>query len=185
MQKIESGTLKGRRLMALPKGVDGLRPTAARVRGAIYDRLQHEVRGARVLDLFAGSGAMAIEALSRGAAFATLVEAHPRVVRHLHAQLQALDLRDVTRVLKGEAAAVLQGAPEPYDLVIVDPPFATPDVFAPLAHDLAAGWLADNAVVVCERERVRGKSPSVTWPEGLTLEATRVYGQAVVEFLRR
>jgi 16S rRNA (guanine966-N2)-methyltransferase len=185
VQRIEAGSLKGRRLMGLPRGVDGLRPTAARVRGAIFDRLRDHVHGARVLDLFAGSGAMSIEALSRGAAFATLVEVHPTVVRHLHAQLQTLGLGGATRVVKADAADVLRGPPEAYDLVIIDPPFATPEVFAPLCHDLVDGWLADNALVVCERERVRGKSPPVAWPDGLTLEATRVYGPAVVEFLRR
>jgi 16S rRNA (guanine966-N2)-methyltransferase len=171
-------------LLALPKGVDGLRPTSARVRGAIFDRLGTEVVGAHVLDLFAGSGAMAIEALSRGAASATLVDADRRVVRHLHTQLRALDLGAVTDVVCADAAHALAGSPRPYDLVVIDPPFAMPDVFAPLCEALTGGWLAPNAVVVCERERVRGKSPFVRWPDTLVVEASRVYGQAVVEFLR-
>jgi 16S rRNA (guanine966-N2)-methyltransferase len=184
MQRIESGRLRGRRLLALPRGVAGLRPTAARVRGAIFDRLGSEVEGARVLDLFAGSGAMAIEALSRGAASATLVDSDRRVVRHLHSQLAALDLGAVTEVVRADAAQALSARPRPYDIVVVDPPFATPDVFEPLCAALTRGWLAPKAVVVCERERVRGKSPPVRWPDTLTVEASRIYGQAVVEFLR-
>jgi 16S rRNA (guanine966-N2)-methyltransferase len=186
VQRIESGRLRGRRLLALPKGVAGLRPTAARVRGAIFDRLGTEIVGARVLDLFAGSGAMAIEALSRGAAAATLVETDRRVVRHLHAQLAALDLGAFTEVLHADAQRFLamEGRRRPYDLVVIDPPFATPDVLPPLCEALGRGWLAPEAVVVCERERVRGKSPLVRWPDTLTVEAERIYGQAVVEYLR-
>jgi 16S rRNA (guanine966-N2)-methyltransferase len=184
VQRIESGRLGGRRLLALPRGIDGLRPTAARVRGAIFDRLGDEVVDARVLDLFAGSGAMAIEALSRGAATATLVDADRRVVRHLHTQLRALQLEGMTEVVCADAAHALAGRPRPYDLVVIDPPFATPDVFAPLAQALTNGWLSPGAVVVCERERVRGKSPPVRWPDSLEIEASRIYGQAVVEFLR-
>jgi 16S rRNA (guanine966-N2)-methyltransferase len=184
VQRIESGRLGGRRLLALPKGIDGLRPTAARVRGAIFDRLQREVIGARVLDLFAGSGAMAIEALSRGAASATLVDADRRVAKHLHAQLRALALERVAEIVCGDAVDALAGRPRPYDLVVIDPPFARPDVFAPLTEALTRGWLSPHAVVVCERERVRGKSPPVRWPDSLEVEASRIYGQAVVEFLR-
>jgi 16S rRNA (guanine966-N2)-methyltransferase len=171
--------------MPLPKGVAGLRPTAARVRSAIFDRLGAEVTHARVLDLFAGSGALAFEALSRGAAHATLVELDPRVVRHLRRQTRALDLDAEVEIVQAEAASHLRRAiPRPHDLVLVDPPFSQPAVFGPIAHALLRGWLAAGAVVVCERELVRGKSASIPWPEALALEAERTYGQAVVEFLR-
>lgn len=186
MQKIEAGSLRGRRLKPLPRGVQGLRPTSARVRGAICDRLQGELRGARVLDLFAGSGALSIEALSRGAARACLVERDPRVVRHLVAQLADLGLQEQTQVVRADALQFTANPPpEPYDLVFIDPPFATPEVCEPLGVALVAGWLASGAVVVCERERIRGKSLPVAWPEELTLEVTKTYGQAEVEFLRR
>lgn len=184
VQRIEAGKLRGRRLMALPKGVSGLRPTGARVRGAIFDRLGQQVHGARVLDLFAGSGALSLEAISRGAASATLVEPHRAVVRHLQAQVRALDLGAQVEIVATTAQAHLRTAPRPYDLVLVDPPFANPEVFEPVAEALLQGWLAPDAVVVCERERIRGKSQPVAWPAGLEIEASRVYGQAVVEFLR-
>ncbi|MCA9709571.1 MAG: 16S rRNA (guanine(966)-N(2))-methyltransferase RsmD [Myxococcales bacterium] len=187
MQRIEAGYLRGRSLLTLPRGVPGLRPTGARVRGAIFDTLRDAVEGARVLDLFAGSGALAIEALSRGAREVTLLEIDPRVVRHLRRQLAALGLEDRSNVVRTDARAWLHagcGARAPYDLVFVDPPFAMPEVFGPLAQDLCErGWLGPGAWVVCERERSRGKSPVVDWPPALTLERSRDYGQARLELL--
>lgn len=184
MQRIESGRLGGRYLLRLPKGVPGLRPTAARVRGAIFDRIGAEVRGARVLDLFGGSGAMSVEAISRGADRATVVELSGKVVRHLRAQADALGIAEHLQVVKSDAVKFLQHGPSAYDLVIIDPPFATPEVVDAIAEGLVQGWLAEEAIVVCERELVRGKSRDVAWPESLELEATKHYGQAVVEFLR-
>lgn len=185
MQRIESGRLRGRRLLSLPKGVGGLRPTAARVRGAIFDRLGTRVLDARVLDLFAGSGALSFEALSRGARRTTLVDIVPRVIRHCRSQAEALGVEDRVDTVRADALKFLRTeAPTPFDLVLVDPPFATPDVFEPIAQALTRGWLAPMGWVVCERERVRGKSPPVAWPSELKLQVARNYGQAVVEFLQ-
>ena len=185
MQRVVAGALRGRKLMTVPSGVPGLRPTAARVREAIFGRIASEVEGARVLDLFAGSGALSIEALSRGAASATLFELDGRVVKHLAQQLDALALRDRTEVRRGDALALLGRGAQQHDLVFVDPPFATPEVFAPIvAALLEHGWLADAALVVCERERIRGAAPPVAYPSGVDLEATRIYGQVIVEYLR-
>jgi len=186
MQRIESGRLRGRRLHPLPKGVDGLRPTAARVRGAIFDRLAPALAGARVLDLFAGSGALSFEAISRGASHATLIELDGRVVRHLRAEAVALGVTEQVNVVQGDAAAVLRrrASASPYDLVLIDPPFARPDIIDVLVSALAPHWLAPDAIVVCERERVRGQSVLVHWPACFELEVTRIYGQAEVEFRR-
>lgn len=184
MQRVESGTLGGRHLLRLPNGVPGLRPTSARVRGAVFDRLRDDVPGARVLDLFAGSGAMSIEAISRGAERATVVELSGKVVRHLQAQADALGVAEKIRVVKADAVKFLQHGAQPYDLVIIDPPFAKPEVVDAIAQTLPDGWLAPGAIVVCELELVRGKSRDVEWPATLELEATKHYGQAEVEFLR-
>ena len=170
--------------MSLPRGVSGLRPTAARIRGAIFDRLAGAIEGAQVLDLFAGSGALSFEALSRGAERATLVEVDARVVRHLKTQTEALGLRERIAIVRADAIRFLRTTePRPYDLVLVDPPFATPEVFEPIAQALVRGWLAADASVVCERELVRGQHPVVAWPPGLELRLARTYGQALVEFL--
>jgi 16S rRNA (guanine966-N2)-methyltransferase len=184
MQRISAGALRGRKLMSLPEGVAGLRPTGAKVREAIFDRLGPSIVDARVLDLYAGSGALAIEALSRGAASATLIERDPRVVRHLTAQLAALGIAAKATITRGEAERVLAGPARAHDLVFVDPPFASPHVFGPVTALLVEhGWLAPGARVVCERERVRGAAPNVEYPHALVLATSRVYGQVVVEFL--
>lgn len=189
MQRISAGTLKGRVLRSLP-GALPVRPTGSRVREAIFDRLQHEVRGAAVLDLFAGSGALSFEALSRGAARATLVERHPVVTRHLQGQIRELALGDVAHVWHGDASAFLRRAPAgalagPYDLVFVDPPYDdTAAAVAELGPALVAGrWLAENAVVVCEYDRAGGRRMPA-WPAPLVVETTRHYGQTAVDFLR-
>ena len=165
-----------------------MRPTGARIRGAIFDRLQREVVDARVLDLFSGSGALSLEALSRGARHSTMLEFDARVVRHLKRQLDVLDLSERVDLRKAGALAWIRagrGAAAPFDLVFVDPPFAMPEIFEPVTRDLVeGGFLAPDALVVCERERVRGKSPAVAWPAALCLELGRDYGQARVEFLR-
>lgn len=169
----------------MPRGVSGLRPTSARVRGAIFDRLGGAVEGMRVLDLFAGSGALSFEALSRGASHATLVERDPRVVRFLRDAAQSLGLTSQVDIVRADALQWVATPPKraPYDLVLIDPPFATPEVIEPLSHALVAGWLAPHATLVCERERIRGKSLPVAWPRQLALRTSRAYGQAEVEFL--
>ena len=187
MQRVSAGALRGRKLMTLPDGVPGLRPTASRVREAIFDRLGHDLEGERVLDLFAGSGALAIEALSRGAASALMFELDTRVVKHLGAQLDALGLAGRAQVRRGDALGLLGAGPggsARFDLVFVDPPFASPHVFSPiLAMLCSARWLAPDARIVCERERIRGAAPNIVIPAALVLDATRTYGQAQVEFL--
>lgn len=172
-------------LRTLPEGLRGLRPTGSRVRGAIFDRLQREVRGAAVLDLFAGSGALAVEALSRGAARAVLVERHPAVARHLQGQIRELALDSVAQVVQADAATFLRRPPAgPYDLVFVDPPYEeTTAHVAALGPTLVSGhWLAEDAIVVCEYERAGGPAP--VWPAELVVETTRLYGQTAVDFLR-
>jgi 16S rRNA (guanine966-N2)-methyltransferase len=188
MQRVGSGTLRGRVLRPLPQGVDGVRPTGSRVREAIFDRLQSEVRGAAVLDLFAGTGALAIEALSRGAARATLVDVQPRVVRHLQEQIRELSLADRVTVWRAEAGQFLRSPPiaaSPHDLVLLDPPYEQTAALVPalLAALITGGWVGDDALVVCEYDRSHGAPPDNG--AGWTLEATRTYGQTGVDFLRR
>ncbi|MBZ5715253.1 16S rRNA (guanine(966)-N(2))-methyltransferase RsmD [Nannocystis pusilla] len=193
MQRISGGSLRGRVLKSLPT-VPGLRPTGARVREAIFDRLQHELRDAVVLDLFAGSGALAFEALSRGASRATLVERNSAVARHLQAQIRELALGDRARLWHGDATTFLRrdaasanaaDLAGPYDLVFVDPPYEdTAAVLAAVLPALVArGWLAESAALVCEYDRAGGRTPPA-WPPGLVVETTRHYGQTAVEFLR-
>ena len=186
MQRIVAGEFRGRRLLSLPRSFAGVRPSSARVRSAIFDRLQHEVRGARVLDLFAGSGALSIEAVSRGAASATMFEIQPVLVEFLRRQIEALDLEDRVEVMAGDARDHLRRpAARPFDLVLIDPPYAELDVYAQVVDLLAAGnWLAPDAVLVAEHERERGRSDNISWPASFAVEARREHGQSVLEFLR-
>ena len=177
-------------LRALPEQLRGLRPTGSLVREALFDRLQHEVRGAAILDLFAGSGALAFEALSRGAGRAVLVERHPAVVRHLQGQIRELALGDRASVVQAEAAAFLRkplAGPLAgrHDLIFVDPPYEdTSAQIAAIGPALVAGnWLAEDAIVVCEYDRAGGRALSA-WPAELVVETTRIYGQTAVDFLR-
>lgn len=185
MQRIESGSLGGRRLAPLPRGVE-VRPTGARIRAAIFDRLQAMVPGARVLDLFAGSGAMGFEALSRGAEHAVLVERDPRLARRLREEVARLGLRGRASVLHADVLERLSASHDgpPFDLVIVDPPYREVGLTDQVAKSLVVGgFLGPDAVLVSERLRARGEPTPVTWPAELHLDTTKTYGQTVVEFL--
>lgn len=184
MQRILGGRLRGRKLLTLPAGVAGLRPTGVLVRRSIFDRIGPAIEGAQVLDLFGGSGALSIEALSRGARRATIIEKSKKVARFLQDQLQRLELDLCAQVHHADAHSWLGGPATRYDIVFIDPPFAMHDAFAPLASALCKGWLSEKALIVCERERVRGKTIPVSWPPSLRVESTRIHGQAVVEYLR-
>jgi 16S rRNA (guanine966-N2)-methyltransferase len=187
VQRVVSGTFRGRKLLSLPRSAVDVRPSSARVRSAIFDRLQREVVGARVLDLFAGSGALAIEAISRGAAHAVLVEQQRELARFLGQQLDALNLRDRCELIHDDALRYLRRsvANAPFDLVLVDPPYAALDLYAHvLSLLIAQPWLAPEAVIVVEYEKHRGARPVIPVPEALHCEAVRDHGQTALEFLR-
>ncbi len=189
MQRVVSGSLRGRRLLSLPRSATDVRPSSARVRSAIFDRLQLEVVGARVLDLFAGSGALAIEAVSRGAAHAVLVERQGELARFLGQQLAALDLGGRCELVHDDALRYLRGrAKLAFDVILVDPPYAGLDLYAEVLTLLVAPggepWLAPGGVIVVEYEKHRGARPAILVPEQLHCEAVRDHGQTALEFLR-
>lgn len=185
MQRVVAGSLRGRKLLALPRSVTDVRPSSSRVRSAIFDRLQREVVGARVLDLFAGSGALAIEAISRGASHAVLVERQRELARFLAVQLDALSLRDRCDVVHADALDFLRRGPaQAFDLVLVDPPYAAIELYdEALALLVQQSWLAPEARVVVEYEKHRGARPAIHVPERLVCEALREHGQTALEFL--
>ncbi len=139
---------------------------------------------ARVLDLFAGSGALALEALSRGATHALLVEHDQRAVKAIRANIAALGAEGA-KIVTGRVAAVLgAGNPgRPYDLVFADPPYALTDseLVGVLGALVAGGWLAPDAVIVLERS---SRSPEPTWVEGVTGERGRRYGETTLWYGR-
>ena len=155
--RIIGGRHRGRRLHFVPGS--GLRPTPDRVRETLFNWLQGDVNGARCLDLFAGSGALGIEALSRGAAHVTLVEANRNAARRLRENLDLLHEQDRADVLQCDALRLLATPPaRAYDIAFVDPPFAD-DLLPQVCRLLEDGdWLASPAIVYLEQDARR------TWP---------------------
>ncbi len=178
MTRVIGGHAGGRRLQT-PKG-DLTRPTADRVREALFSSLEStlgSLSGLRFLDLYAGSGAVGLEAWSRGAAAVTLVERDRRTAGTVRANVAILDC-PVARVVTGSVRTVLTEGPvdEPYHVVFADPPYATASdrVTGDLQALLEHGWLADGAVVVVERP---GRAGPVAWPAGLVEDRVRSYGE--------
>ncbi|MGC1214561.1 MAG: 16S rRNA (guanine(966)-N(2))-methyltransferase RsmD [Micromonospora sp.] len=186
MTRIVAGTLGGRRIAA-PPGV-GTRPTSDRVREALFSAVQAEMDlvGARFADLYAGSGAVGLEALSRGAEHVLLVESDPRAARVIRENIAALRAAPAARLVTGKVATVLAAGPDgdPYDVVFADPPYAVTDqeVGGMLATLVDGGWLAPDALVIVERSSRTGP---VAWVEGVTGERSRRYGETTLWYGRR
>ena len=146
--RIIGGELRGRKI-SFPDAKD-LRPTPDRVRETLFNWLQMQIHGARCLDLFAGSGALGLEALSRGAAEVVFVERDGRVLQKLRENLTLLGL-DKGRCVQASAEQFLRGSAEPFDIVFLDPPFKD-DVLAGLCASLeAGGWLSEEFRLYMER----------------------------------
>jgi 16S rRNA (guanine966-N2)-methyltransferase len=177
--RIIAGELRGRRI-AVPPG-EGVRPTADRVREALFSILGSAVHEARVLDAYAGSGALGFEALSRGAARATFLEADRRAVRTLQANAAALGAVDRSTVHHGRVIDILRrgAVAGPFDLVFADPPYEGAEAGPFLA--LAASVLAEGGVVVLERDTRAGAAAAGE------LERTRTarYGRCCLDFYTR
>lgn len=176
--------MAGGRRLAVP--ARGTRPTSDRVREALFNLLtaRLELRGAAVLDLYAGSGALGLEALSRGAASVLLVESDRRAAEVITANIAALGLPGA-QLRRGAVAAVLAGgAGAPVDLVLADPPY---DVAAAEVAELPVlltghGWTAPGTVCVIER---RAAGPELDWPDGWTPWPARRYGDTRLELAER
>lgn len=184
--RIISGAHRGRAITA-PKG-SGTRPTADRTRQALFNVLEHaafapELSGARVIDLFAGSGALGLEALSRGAAFCLFVETDAAARGAIRDNVEALGLFGATRIHRRDATdlGVKPGADGPaFDLAFLDPPYGKGLGEAALAELARGGWLADGALAVLEKG-VGEAAPTV---EGFEVLDARDWGAARVHFLR-
>lgn len=178
--RIVAGVAGGRRLAVPPRGT---RPTSDRVREAVFSALQarRALDGARVLDLYAGSGALGLEALSRGAAHVRFVESDRRAAAVLRRNVEALKLSGA-QVSTATVAAVLRGDPgRPYDVVLADPPYALDDgALSEVLATLAGGdWLASGALIVLERA---AKAVPPTWPPGVVPLTQREYGDTSVHY---
>ena len=178
--RIISGSLKGRRL-STPRGTN-TRPTADRVREAIFNILQETVSGTSVLDLFAGSGALALEAISRGAATALSIDNDPAAAAAMRHNILHCGVAASMQAVQWDIQAglgLLRRYPETYSLVFMDPPYGTRLASIAMAHLHAEQCTAPNATIVIEHDQT-------TLPEAVdgfcTLADRRRYGKTLVSF---
>ena len=182
--RIVGGRLRGR-VLAAPSS-RAIRPTSERLRESILDILEHrypgQVEGARALDLFAGSGALAIEALSRGARFALFVDNGAEARALLRANVEALGLGGVTRIWRADATR-LGSAPAggPFRLAFLDPPYGQNLAGPALASLVAGGWLEPDALCVVEE----AAKAEIVAPAGLAVTDERAYGDTRIVIFER
>jgi len=179
MTRVIAGAAGGRRL-AVPKGTT-TRPTSDRAREGLFSSVAAELGGLdgkRVLDLYAGSGAVGLEALSRGASQVLLVESDPKAAAVIKANIAAVNLPGAA-VVTDRVERLLARSPDDndgYDLAFADPPYAvTDEAVARVLARLAEGWLANDALVVIERAT---RSGALDWPPGYLHGKSRRYGEA-------
>lgn len=183
--RIIGGAHRGRALASVGKGdaAAHLRPTSDRVRESLFNVLAggygDPVSGARVLDIFAGTGALGLEALSRGAARVSFVEDGRKAQKILAENIALLRAADAVQLIRRDARRLGPNPDAAYDLVFLDPPYGKSLGEAALATALAGGWLASEALVIWEENAV------IEVPDGLSLIETRKYGDTKISFLER
>jgi 16S rRNA (guanine966-N2)-methyltransferase len=185
--RVVGGTFKGRALFG-PKD-DRVRPTSDKVREAIFNIVAHgdfggfTLEGARVLDLFAGTGALSIEALSRGAAFALMVDDHLESRAVIRRNVEALNLTGATKIWRRDATKLGDkpgNAGEAFDLIFADPPYRKGLGALALSSALAGGWIAKDALIVLEE----ASEQDIADPEGFQRVDRREYGDTQVIFFK-
>jgi len=183
--RVIAGAFKGRRLKT--PDWDGVRPTSDKLRETLFNILAPRMAGARCLDVYAGTGAVGIEALSRGAAHVTFVERDRRAAALIAANLAICGVEQGYTIECGDAAAVLRRLPEsaPFDLVLLDPPYdADPELLSDTLRDAArltsSGGLSGGLIVL---ERASRREPVI--PDGLIRVRDVVAGDSALTFLRR
>ncbi|MDH5572454.1 MAG: 16S rRNA (guanine(966)-N(2))-methyltransferase RsmD [Gammaproteobacteria bacterium] len=173
--RIIGGQWRGRKL-AFPDA-QGLRPTPDRVRETLFNWLVPYVGGARCLDLFAGSGALGLEALSRGASEVVLVDSHAEVIKYLNEHVRLLDATARARLVKADARAFLEATTEiktaPFDIVFLDPPYHS-GLLQPCMSLLQNGWLSTAARIYFEANR---DEPLPELPKGWSIYREKTAGQ--------
>lgn len=179
MTRIVAGTARGRTLKVPSQGT---RPTSAKVREALFSKLEHWnlIGGAAILDLFAGSGALGLEALSRGAASAVFVDQSRQAIQAVKANANALGLWDRASISAKDASQYTRSTAESFDLIFVDPPYAFSEEGLLSLLEGLAGKLRSGGMIVVERD---ARSPQPGLPEGLILEDHREWGDTAAWFI--
>ena len=182
--RIVGGQFRGRPLAA--PGDDRTRPTSDRVREAVFNILEHgiadfELRGAKVLDVFAGTGALGLEALSRGATFCLFVEEEAEARALIRRNVEALGLTGVTKIFRRDATDLgPAGRNDGFTLAFLDPPYGLGLAEQALTSAAVGGWLAPGAVAVIEQR----KGTAIVLPAGYTQLDRRAWGDTEVTFAR-
>jgi len=180
--KVISGYLKGRRLF-FPAGSKSLRPTKELIREAIFDVLRGWIADKRVLDLFAGTGALGIEAISHGAREVVFVELEREAISIIRKNLETLGITNICSIKKGKVERIIEGfGKEKFDLIIADPPYGYPEnrIASILRRFIELHLISDDGIVVIE-QRDRDILPEI---KGLAVWKEKVYGKNKVSYLQ-
>lgn len=178
--RIIAGQFRGRRLAF--ENIEGLRPTPDRVRETLFNWLQPHIEGLRCLDLFAGSGVLGLEALSRGACALVMVERHPRQARRLREQLTPFQSAGATLIQADALAWLRQEPARAFDLIFLDPPFAQGLLEPAMALIERHGWLAPRGWVYVESA---SEAEEPQYPENWQIIKQQVAGQVRCRLLRQ
>ena len=178
--RVITGSARGTRLQA-PEGLN-TRPTAERVKEALFSIIQFEIEGRRVLDLFAGSGQLGIEALSRGAKRAVFVDSRSDAVQIIKANVKRCHFEDQATILCTDYAAFLSSNKDRFDLVFLDPPYAESFLENALKKITAIDIVADGGIIICERPVEKELSLEL---EGYTRSRDYRYGKVLLCLYRK
>ena len=176
--RVITGIARGRRLVA-PEGID-VRPTADKVKEAVFSAIQFQIDGADVLDLFAGSGQMGIEALSRGARHAVFIDSSNKALRCVHENLRNTGFEKCSEVISRDSYDYIKLTAKKFDIIILDPPYRHGHIANLLP--LAAKKLSDGGCIICEYEQ-EAEEPSA--PEGMVLRKIYTYGKINVAIFEK
>ncbi|MBP5361596.1 MAG: 16S rRNA (guanine(966)-N(2))-methyltransferase RsmD [Ruminococcus sp.] len=168
--RVITGIARGHKLVA-PEGLD-TRPTSDKVKEGIFSSIQFELEGAYVLDLFAGSGQMGIEALSRGAAHAVFVDSSSKAVKCVNENLKGTKLDKLAEVITRDSYDYIKLTSQSFDIIILDPPYRFGHI--PKLLPIAAAKLRNGGFIICEYEKEAGTPDT---PEGMALKKVYSYGK--------
>ncbi len=182
--RIIGGKFKSTALASVGKGDEGahLRPTTDRVRESLFNVLTHgdypDIEGSRVLDLFAGTGALGLEALSRGATTVQFVDDGNKANSLIRQNINTLGVRNQTKIYRRNATKPGENRDAPFNLIFLDPPYGKGLGEKALTQCIAGGWIADNALIIWE------ESNTILPPKGFETLDSRKYGDTTITFLR-